>query len=146
MSSPLDSLPLPAALPSQSEATLTQILDLLFEPTPALHPMMLPTMTTTTFDSYAALIEVVRAQLMVLGRLAEESVDARAKLEEILAAHPRLGEKKVDSALSRMEQAQLQVGKGGAGNADDAAAQAEADELARLNAEYEEKFPGLRYV
>ena len=65
-----------------------------------------------------------------------ESVSTSDKvwLDKILAAHPRLGEKKVDSELSRKEQAQFQSGA------------EEAERLRKLNEEYEEKFPGLRYV
>lgn len=58
-------------------------------------------------------------------------------LFEILSSHPRLGEKKVDSAQSRAEQKNLR-------------AEGESEEvvegLRRLNAEYEEEFQGLRYV
>ncbi|CAO2655165.1 Nn.00g102290.m01.CDS01 [Neocucurbitaria sp. VM-36] len=57
------------------------------------------------------------------------------KLSEILCSHPRLGEKKVDSEQSRKEQAQLQTG-----------GEEEKEMLGKLNSEYEEKFPGLRYV
>jgi 2-oxo-4-hydroxy-4-carboxy--5-ureidoimidazoline (OHCU) decarboxylase len=56
-------------------------------------------------------------------------------LEAILGSHPRLGEKKVESAQSRSEQAQLHTGGEG-----------EAETLARLNLDYERAFPGLRYV
>src|SRR5690606_9558018 len=49
----------------------------------------------------------------------------------ILGSHPRLGEKKLDSAQSAAEQAQLRTA---------------AEQLAALNAEYEAQFPGLRYV
>lgn len=56
-------------------------------------------------------------------------------LDKILGAHPRLGEKKVDSAQSRAEQAQLNTG-----------GQEEATKLRELNEKYEETFPGLRYV
>jgi len=56
-------------------------------------------------------------------------------LDKILGAHPRLGEKKVDSAQSRAEQAQLNTG-----------GQEETAKLLELNEKYEETFPGLRYV
>jgi len=52
-------------------------------------------------------------------------------LLKILAAHPRLGAKKIESESSAEEQASL------------AAANAEEEEaLKRLNEEYERKFPG----
>ena len=56
-------------------------------------------------------------------------------LDKILSAHPRLGEKTVDSAQSRAEQAQLQTG-----------AFEEWERLQALNQIYERTFPGLRYV
>jgi len=56
-------------------------------------------------------------------------------LDKILGAHPRLGEKKVDSAQSQAEQAQLNT-----------RGEEEATKLRNLNAEYEKTFPGLKYV
>ena len=56
-------------------------------------------------------------------------------LDKILGAHPRLGEKKVESAQSKAEQAQLNTGS-----------EEEAAKLRDLNAEYEKTFPGLKYV
>lgn len=56
------------------------------------------------------------------------------KLDEILSSHPRLGAKKVESELSQKEQAGLQGGE------------EEGRVLGELNREYEDKFPGLRYV
>ncbi|OAL46700.1 hypothetical protein IQ07DRAFT_138656 [Pyrenochaeta sp. DS3sAY3a] len=124
--SPISSLP---SLPSED---LTTILDLLFEPSPPLHTLSLPVLRSTHFPSYTVLISAVNAQLAAL---ADSASDAdTATLSAILCAHPRLGEKKVDSEQSRREQAQLQ---GGA---------EEGEKLAALNTEYEEKFPGLRYV
>ncbi len=60
-------------------------------------------------------------------------------MHNILGSHPRLGEPKKESlsAQSREEQRKLQEGGGD---------NAEREELARLNREYEERFPGLRYV
>ena len=69
-----------------------------------------------------------------------------ARLDAVLGAHPRLGAKKVESALSRAEQAQLQRGGGGGGGGGEERAEKEKEELRRLNEEYEERFPGLRYV
>lgn len=56
-------------------------------------------------------------------------------LDKILGAHPRLGAKKVDSAQSQAEQAQLNTG-----------GEEEATKLRNMNEEYEQTFPGLRYV
>lgn len=68
---------------------------------------------------------------------------------KILGAHPRLGEKRVEtlSVHSRGEQASL--GSADAGEGGDGAGSGpteEAEELKRLNEEYEKTFPGMRYV
>ncbi|KAH7041580.1 OHCU decarboxylase-domain-containing protein [Microdochium trichocladiopsis] len=76
----------------------------------------------------------------------------RAKLHSILGSHPRLGAKKVDSALSRAEQAQLQQAPPPSSSSSSSSSpqqdgkETEAQALARLNALYESTFPGLRYV
>lgn len=57
-------------------------------------------------------------------------------LLSVLGSHPRLGEKKIESAHSAAEQANIQKNS----------STAEEEELARLNQLYEETFPGLRYV
>jgi 2-oxo-4-hydroxy-4-carboxy--5-ureidoimidazoline (OHCU) decarboxylase len=76
--------------------------------------------------------------------------EGRKALHRVLGSHPRLGEKKSNgggggagisggggmSVLSSMEQSHLR-GHGGS---------EEEEELARLNREYEARFPGLRYV
>jgi hypothetical protein len=84
------------------------MLDLLFEPSPPLQALTLPVLRSTTFPSYDVLIIAVGAQLTALAA-SNESEDV-VKLSEILCAHPRLGEKKVESEQSRKEQAQLQSG------------------------------------
>lgn len=109
------------------------MLDLLFEPSPPLNGLTLPVLRSTTFPSYDVLIAAINAQLKTLAS-SDSSEDVK-KLSEILCSHPRLGEKKVESEQSRKEQAQLQQG-----------AEEEKEKLAALNREYEEKFPGLRYV
>jgi hypothetical protein len=109
------------------------ILDALFEPCTALHALSLEHLQTKTFTSYNDLIAFVGKQLTDLSQSTLASdVDW---LDKILAAHPRLGEKKVDSAQSAAEQAQLNTG-----------GQEEAEQLSALNQEYEAAFPGLRYV
>jgi 2-oxo-4-hydroxy-4-carboxy--5-ureidoimidazoline (OHCU) decarboxylase len=113
----MTSLPPVETLSHLSDSELTHVLDLLFEPSPPLHALSLPVLRSATFPTYDTLIVAVNAQLTAL------------------CSHPRLGEKKVDSEQSRAEQAQLQ--KGG---------EEEKEQLAALNNEYEEKFPGLRYV
>jgi hypothetical protein len=102
--STMTSLPPVASLPHSDDSTLKHMLDLLFEPSPPLHALTLPVLRSTTFPSYDVLIIAVNAQLSALASQDE------AKLSEILCAHPRLGEKKVESEQSRKEQAQLQTG------------------------------------
>jgi 2-oxo-4-hydroxy-4-carboxy--5-ureidoimidazoline (OHCU) decarboxylase len=129
----MTSLPPVSTLPHASDSELTRVLDLLFEPSPPLNALTLPVLRSTTFPSYDVLITAVNAQLKALA--SSDSPRDVEKLSEILCSHPRLGEKKVDSEQSRKEQAQLQQG-----------AEEEKQKLASLNQEYEEKFPGLRYV
>lgn len=126
-------LPPVSTLPHASDTELQTALDLLFEPSPPLHALTLPILRSTTFPSYDVLITAVNAQLTALA--ASDRTEDVTKLSEILCSHPRLGEKKVDSEQSRKEQAQLQQG-----------VEEEKQKLADLNKEYEDAFPGLRYV
>lgn len=119
--------PLPpiTALPTLSPPEQTQTLDLLFEPSPAIHTLLLP-LLTTPFSSYTTLIDAAHPLFLSL-----TSPQTRPTLHEILSSHPRLGAKKLESAQSAAEQAQLSTA---------------AERLRTLNEEYEAKFPGLRYV
>lgn len=128
----LPALPAVSSLPTSSADGLAHVLDALFEPSPAIHALLLPVIRSTTFDSYNAMIDSCRAELARLST--DPAEDARRRLHAILGSHPRLGAKKVDSAQSTAEQAQLRSG------GDD------GTELAALNADYEVRFPGLRYV
>lgn len=130
---PSDTLPPVAAIPSMSAVERAQILDLLFEPCTQLHTLSLELLANSSFENYSALIAAVGLQLTELAE--SPSTSDTVWLESILAAHPRLGEKKVNSVQSRAEQAQLNSGQ-----AEDAA------KLSALNEEYEKTFPGLRYV
>ncbi|GME28193.1 Oxo-4-hydroxy-4-carboxy-5-ureidoimidazoline decarboxylase [Neofusicoccum parvum] len=129
-------LPPVGTLPSAPTGTRTYVLDLLFEPSQPLHNLALPLLNGTQFASYDDLIAAVGVQLTELSE--SPSTSDTEWLEQILGAHPRLGEKKVESAQSRAEQANL--------NTAGPEAEAEAAELKRLNEEYEKTFPGLRYV
>jgi len=126
---------LPAAhtVPTLSTRKHTEILSALFEPCPALNTLALDYLAAGPFESYDDLIGIV------YGLLADLNGSKTAKntewLLKILAAHPRLGAKKVESELSAGEQASL------------ATVNAEEEEaLKRLNEEYEKKFPGMRYI
>jgi hypothetical protein len=156
-------LPPITTLPGLPDPELKTLLNTLFEPSSDLHALALPTLRAIAFDSYGQMIDTIRDQLLAIatnitasatgeGADKDEAAanEARVPLHKILGSHPRLGEKKVESALSRLEQAQLQGGD--ATNATNAAGSAgsietkssEANQLAKLNQEYEEKFPGLR--
>jgi 2-oxo-4-hydroxy-4-carboxy--5-ureidoimidazoline (OHCU) decarboxylase len=119
-----------AALPNTERAA---VLDALFEPCQALHTLSLELLHTEKFESYNDLIASVGVQLTELSE--SPSTSDTKWLDKILGAHPRLGEKKVESAQSQAEQAQLNTG-----GAD------EAKKLCNLNEEYEKTFPGLKYV
>ena len=108
------------------------ILDLLFEPSTQLHTLSVPLLHEKTFETYQDLIAAVGVQLTELA--ASASTSDTQWLEDILSSHPRLGAKKVESAQSSSEQAQLK------GSAE------EAEQLRALNDEYEQAYPGLRYV
>jgi 2-oxo-4-hydroxy-4-carboxy--5-ureidoimidazoline (OHCU) decarboxylase len=126
-------LPAISSIPTLSAEERAEVLDALFEPCTVLHTLSLERLGTECFGSYDELIEAVGKQLYELSESALASdIDW---LDQILGAHPRLGAKKVESAQSQAEQAQLNTG--GA---------EEAANLAALNHEYEERFPGLRYV
>ncbi|KAK8113151.1 hypothetical protein PG984_013677 [Apiospora sp. TS-2023a] len=147
------SLPPIASLSTAPIKTQLAVLDLLFEPSTELHTLVLPTLRLkrasaagtseptpeSPFASYASLIRHVGSLVTSLSSQSSSSSSPSAqqqkKLHGILGSHPRLGAKKVESAQSQAEQAQLN--QGGA---------EEAEKLKALNDEYEQKFPGLRYV
>ncbi|ORY63267.1 Oxo-4-hydroxy-4-carboxy-5-ureidoimidazoline decarboxylase [Pseudomassariella vexata] len=130
-------LPPIASLPTAPIKTIIGALDTLFEPSTELHTLALPAiqsaLPSALLSSYEALIRHIGALLYQL--CDSTTPEARKKLHGILGSHPRLGAKKVDSAQSQAEQAQLNTGDA-----------EEAEKLNYLNEEYEVKFPGLRYV
>ncbi|KAE8450922.1 hypothetical protein EG329_005362 [Mollisiaceae sp. DMI_Dod_QoI] len=126
-------LPPIAGVPSLSTTERSSILDALFEPCQGLRNLSLDLLHTEKFESYNDLIASIGVQLTELSE--SPSTSDTAWLDQILGAHPRLGEKKVESAQSQAEQAQLNTG-----------GEEEAIKLRELNAEYEKTFPGLKYV
>jgi len=126
-------LPPIASIPALSTIERATVLDLLFEPSQALHTLSLDLLHTETFPSYNDLIASVGVQLTDLSE--SPSTSDTEWLDKILGSHPRLGGKKVDSAQSQAEQAQLNTG-----------GEEEATKLRELNEEYERTFPGLKYV
>ncbi|KAE8374072.1 Oxo-4-hydroxy-4-carboxy-5-ureidoimidazoline decarboxylase [Aspergillus bertholletiae] len=133
------SLPSPSSLTSLPQEQQFQVLDTLFEPSPELHELMAPILANQTFSSYVSLIDAVGSRMS--GLSAANSPIDKAVLVGILGSHPRLGRPKVAaqsehlSELSKKEQAQLNTG-----------AEELGERLRLLNVEYEEKFPGLRFV
>lgn len=113
------------------------VLDTLLEPSPELHTVMAPVLSSQSFSSYPALIDAVRDRLLALS----QSPTDQQILVKILGSHPRLGRAPAKttaepmSELSKKEQAQLNTG-----------AEDQAERLASLNEEYERRFPGLRFV
>ncbi|KAK5129814.1 hypothetical protein LTR08_002791 [Meristemomyces frigidus] len=128
----LEKLPPVASISTLSAEARAGILDLLFEPSTQLHTLSVPLLHAKPFSSYDDLIAAIGAQLTDLSLSA--STSDTQWLECILGSHPRLGAKKVDSAQSQAEQAQLH------GSSEQAA------RLRALNEDYEAQFPGLRYV
>jgi 2-oxo-4-hydroxy-4-carboxy--5-ureidoimidazoline (OHCU) decarboxylase len=129
-------LPPPSTITSLPEEAQLRVLDTLFEPSPELHQLMIPVLAQS-FTTYTALIDAVGARMSALS--APNSPIDRNVLFGILGSHPRLGRAPANpehlSELSKKEQAQLNTG-----------AEEQAEKLIALNAEYEEKFPGLRFV
>ncbi|KAL6894790.1 Oxo-4-hydroxy-4-carboxy-5-ureidoimidazoline decarboxylase [Trichoderma evansii] len=128
---PLERLPPIAALHSYTDLAQTKVLDVLFEPSPAIHNTLLPVIRTAVYNSYPDLIDVCQIRLLALAAKSAET-EPHPVLLSVLGSHPRLGEKNIESAQSVAEQANIQGGS--------------EEELATLNREYEEAFPGLRYV
>lgn len=122
-------LPDISTLPTLAPVEQTKALDLLFEPSPAIHDLLSP-LLKTSFPSYNSLIDSAYDAFFSLTSSPPGTED-KSKLHSILGSHPRLGAKKVESAQSASEQAQLAAG---------------AAQLTALNEEYEARFPGLRYV
>lgn len=122
-------------LPPLSAETQLRVLDTLFEPSPELHQLMIPVLANQSFSSYSALIDAVAGRMSALSAASTD----RDVLFGILGSHPRLGRAPANpehlSELSKREQAQLNTG-----------AEAQAEKLRELNTEYEERFPGLRFV
>jgi len=145
-SNPSPSLPPVGDITSLTANSQTEILALLFEPSPTLTSRYVPLLAATPFDSYAALINTIGADLQILA--SSDDSENLAALEDILSSHPRLGAPKVDSAMSRMEQAAMNAASKPTegGDEEEQRKQQESEILKGLNEEYEKTFPGLRYV
>lgn len=143
----ISTLPDISTLPSLPPSDCYQILDTLFEPSQALHALADSLLLQKTCTSYQALIDLVRGRLTALA--SSQTAEDRAILLNILGSHPRLGEKAAPSttapekdALEKGKQPMSELSKAEQASLN----QGSVDQLRTLNAEYEEKFPGLRYV
>ncbi|KAL8912719.1 MAG: hypothetical protein Q9171_002352 [Xanthocarpia ochracea] len=126
-------LPAIANLSRLPTAERAALLDRLFEPCVPLHTLSVSLLQERTFESYDELISSIGLQLTALAN--SSSTKDTEVLQSILAAHPRLGQSKVESTQSQSEQAQLNTGDESSGQS-----------LTELNHLYEQTFPGLRYV
>ncbi|QKX59264.1 uncharacterized protein TRUGW13939_06396 [Talaromyces rugulosus] len=146
MSSP--TLPPILSLPSLPASDQLQALDTLFEPSTELHALVQPILSAHTFSTYYQLIDAIQSRFSALAAKSTASAEKQT-LYGILGSHPRLGAPSPAaqanlSELSRKEQANLNSSNNT--TADGPSAADLAAQLASLNKEYEETYPGLRYV
>lgn len=139
----MPALPPASNLSSIPQEQQVQVLDTLFEPSPELHALMDPVLRSESFSSYIGLIDAVRYQLAAL--LKSQLPTDRQILVKVLGSHPRLGRPPPTtgdggaeplSELSEKEQGSLGT----------SATDKQMERLSQLNLDYEEKFPGLRFV
>ncbi|RPA85782.1 hypothetical protein BJ508DRAFT_373361 [Ascobolus immersus RN42] len=135
-------LPPASALPSLPTQTQEAALSLLFEPSPPLLSLLQPHLSPAA-QSWPELINRLRDFLLKHNASVSKGSAEEKVLIEVLGSHPRLGEKKVHSEISRMEQAAMAKASAATPQGDSEEVQ---EKLRVLNKEYEEKFPGLRYV
>ncbi|RMD39800.1 hypothetical protein DV735_g5326, partial [Chaetothyriales sp. CBS 134920] len=142
------------SLATISTAARSAVLDLLFEPSPALHTLAdAPLLTQTAYPTYSALIAAVRQHLTNL-RNSDLDTD-QAQLNDILSSHPRLGAKKAAAAtatvpealseMSRREQEAMRAAEGAVSAPEQQGSTLE-ERLSALNDKYEATFGGLKYV
>ncbi|PCG95679.1 Oxo-4-hydroxy-4-carboxy-5-ureidoimidazoline decarboxylase [Penicillium occitanis (nom. inval.)] len=145
------SLPPITSLPTLPFSAQLAALDTLFEPSPDLHTILQPILSSASsnhpFQSYDTLIDTIHAQLSALSTTTDPQ--QKQTLYNILGSHPCLGASSPAaqaglSELSRREQANINKSAENEQQAEAAADQ--AVRLSKLNMEYEEKYPGLRYV
>ncbi|EIW79230.1 hypothetical protein CONPUDRAFT_91500 [Coniophora puteana RWD-64-598 SS2] len=124
------------ALSDKSDGTqnLSGVLSLLFEPSEILQDKLVPQLATAhqgSFESYSDLIDEA------VNLMSQWDASERAAF---IAGHPRIGETKNLSVLSNKEQ-------GGSKSGVVASTPPEVlSRLQHLNACYEQRYPGLRYI
>lgn len=130
------SLPLSTELSQLSYNDKVAVLDNLFEPCETLTRFLISQLFSNgqSYSSYKELIESARDQLLEYLKQAESTIPIKPEIAQIIAAHPRLGASAKLSEHSSNEQKSLQ------------GTQQEAQRLKELNNQYEQTFPGLRFV
>ncbi|EEP80121.1 conserved hypothetical protein [Uncinocarpus reesii 1704] len=138
-------------LPTLPPLHCNEILDTLFERSKPLHSLAESLFLQKECTSYQALIDFVRARLTALA--SSDNPDDRTILLDILGSHPRLGEKTSppNSGESRALQESpaqhlSELSRAEQSNLNEKAQEGSAQQLVALNREYEQAFPGLRYV
>ncbi|KAK6200443.1 Oxo-4-hydroxy-4-carboxy-5-ureidoimidazoline decarboxylase [Scheffersomyces amazonensis] len=142
------SLPPIESLGTISRQKQVDTLGLLFEPCETLSTFIIDNILSTSigtqFKSYREFIEATRRVLLeFLYKAEQDSITANSpidnRISKIIAAHPRLGgsSKVTNTELSQHSSAEQKSLQG---------SREEAEQLIRLNDEYEQTFPGLRYV
>jgi 2-oxo-4-hydroxy-4-carboxy--5-ureidoimidazoline (OHCU) decarboxylase len=114
-----------------TKQTQDHVLEFLFEKSDALNSLIHSRVLPSHPTDYISLVQRTRN---ALGDLSVTN-PSDPNIPLIIAAHPRLGASKVESASSQKEQESLK-----------AANEQEAHQLKELNQQYEQVFPGLRYV
>jgi 2-oxo-4-hydroxy-4-carboxy--5-ureidoimidazoline (OHCU) decarboxylase len=133
------SLPTISAILSSSgkpDDPLAQTLALLFEPSPILYSTLVPQLVSSvnaeTFITITTYSEIIYAALECISSWGDDLKS------QFIAGHPRIGETKNLSNLSAKEQ----------GDSDTAPSTSPEvlERLVQLNALYERRYPGLRYI
>lgn len=124
------SLPDPSSLSSLDKESKVELLNNLFEKHSEIHDLLIPKLFNRNYESYNEFIETSRKIFLALN-------PNNSVTQGIIAAHPRLGVPAKLSSHSNSEQKSIY------NNTD---ADKVINQFIKLNDEYEEKFPGLRYV
>ncbi|KAF9269085.1 hypothetical protein L218DRAFT_953638 [Marasmius fiardii PR-910] len=128
---PLETL----AGPSSLDSPLSKALAILFEPSPILFSTLEPQLQSSLTSSSQGLTSYAELIDLSISRIQFWDKDLQA---QFIAAHPRIGENKNLSTLSAKEQ--------GANAATAPTPPEVLNRLAHLNACYEKRYPGLRYI
>lgn len=137
-------LPSLSNLSSVPQEQQIHVLDTLFEPSPELHTLMDPVLGSESFSSYTGLIDAVGSQLEVL--LGSRSSTDKQVLVKILGSHPRLGRPPPTTTAGGGGEPLSELSKKEQDSLGTIATDKQMEQLGLLNHEYEEKFPGLRFV